>query len=91
LLHPGVNWKQEYVQSFDPENNRLSTDKSDVTYDYLVVATGLELRYDLIPGSMDALQDTSCPAGSMYDINFAYKMRALREKFTGGKAVFTLP
>jgi len=55
------------------------------------MATGVELRYDLIEGAMAALKDESCPVGSMYRLDFAFKMRRLRENFTRGKAVFTLP
>jgi eukaryotic sulfide quinone oxidoreductase len=55
------------------------------------MATGVELRYDLIDGAMDALMDPEAPVGSMYRLDLAHKMSRLREGFTGGKAVFTLP
>uniref|UniRef100_A0A7S3CR54 Sulfide:quinone oxidoreductase, mitochondrial n=1 Tax=Strombidium rassoulzadegani TaxID=1082188 RepID=A0A7S3CR54_9SPIT len=62
-----------------------------ITYDYLVVASGLELRYDQIPGSLEALDDQLCPAGSMYRLDYAKKMSRIRQNFKGGKAIFTLP
>jgi len=83
---------KETVETFDPENNQITTEGgSTVAYDYLVVGTGVDLRYDLIPGSMEALMDADCPVGSMYKLEFATKMAKLREEFKGGKAVFTLP
>ena len=76
----------------DPENNSISTKEGGtITYDYLVMASGVELRYDLIPGSTEALDDPTCPVGSMYRLDYANKMSKLREHFKSGKAVFTLP
>lgn len=36
----GVKLAQEGVETFDPDNNKFSTNKGDYTYDYLVVAPG---------------------------------------------------
>ena len=93
LLHPGINWVREHVAKLDPDNNQISTQQtgSTVTYDYLVLATGVELRYDLVAGSMEALMNPSTPVGSMYRLDLAHKMSKLRESFKGGKAIFTLP
>jgi len=66
-------------------------DGSSFKYDFLVVAPGLSLRYDLIPGAQEAIDDPDCPAGSIYTLNGAYKVSKLREEFKGGKAFFTLP
>ena len=93
LLHPGINWIKEHVKSIDADNNKIVTSGSEtvVSYDYLVVATGIDLRYDLIPGSLQALEDPNCPVGSMYRLDYAKKMSLLRENFKGGRAIFTLP
>jgi len=92
MLNPDINWLQNHVSKVDPDNNKVVTkDGQVVEYEYLIVAPGIELRYDLIPGSLEALQDDSCPVGSMYNLEYAHKMSTLREKFKGGKAVFTLP
>ena len=60
-----------------------------VTYDYLIVAAGLKLRFDLIPGAEEALIDNRCPVGSVYSFEFAKKMSQMREAFQGGRAIFT--
>lgn len=37
MIPKGVNHKSEYVKTFDPDNNSISTDNDTYTYDYLVV------------------------------------------------------
>lgn len=47
----GVQWVQEAVAEFDPESNRVTTESgTQITYDFLVVATGLMLDYNAIEG-----------------------------------------
>ncbi len=51
LLEDKVEWLQERVTAFHPKNNSLTTDKSgDISYDYLVVALGVEYNYEAIEG-----------------------------------------
>lgn len=51
LLEDKVKWLRESVITFEPDQNRLTTDKSGVvTYDYLVVALGIEYDYEAIDG-----------------------------------------
>lgn len=89
---PGVNWCQKGVQSFNPEQNQITlADGTEVTYEYLVVGTGSELRWDLIEGSKQALDDENAPISSIYDLKGAYKASIMREEFKGGNALFTLP
>jgi len=93
LAHtPGLNWNKNAVTSFDPENNTISlTDGSTATYDVLVVNPGLQLRYDMIDGAQEALDDPNSPVGSIYYLEGAYKTSVLRDSFRGGNAVFTCP
>ncbi|WP_207562392.1 NAD(P)/FAD-dependent oxidoreductase [Sulfurimonas aquatica] len=47
----GVEWIKEKVESFLPDENSLLTSTGKkVSYDYLIVATGLEYRYEDIKG-----------------------------------------
>jgi sulfide:quinone oxidoreductase len=47
----GVQWVRESVAEFDPAANKVVTDKNTaLSYDFLVVATGLVLDYDAIQG-----------------------------------------
>ncbi len=47
----GVKLIPEKVIDFDPTNNRVTTDKGQVVeYDYLIVATGLQLDFERLEG-----------------------------------------
>ncbi|MFA6143720.1 MAG: FAD/NAD(P)-binding oxidoreductase [Sulfurimonas sp.] len=51
LIPDDVKWIKDEVSTFDPDNNTLITRKGEkVTYDYLVVATGLVYHYEKIEG-----------------------------------------
>ncbi|WP_413283632.1 NAD(P)/FAD-dependent oxidoreductase [Vibrio sp. MA40-2] len=53
-LDQRVTWKQDSVVEFIPDQNKVvTTDGESIHYDYLIVSTGLNLRYDMIEG-MDA-------------------------------------
>jgi sulfide:quinone oxidoreductase len=46
-----VTWIKDEAETFDPDNNRLTTKKGTVVeYDYLVVATGMQYHYEKIAG-----------------------------------------
>jgi len=46
-----VNWIKDEVKTFDPDNNKLMTRSGEeISYDYLVVATGLQYHYEWIKG-----------------------------------------
>ena len=90
----GVEWVPEMVAGFDPVGNSLSTvGGQKIAYDYLVVATGLQLGYDQIEG-MDVKAIGSNGLGSVYASPEAAQatwqaMDAFRAR--GGQAVMTLP
>ncbi|WP_238104075.1 NAD(P)/FAD-dependent oxidoreductase [Vibrio cincinnatiensis] len=46
-----VRWVEDAVIEYRPDHNQVVTQKGNrLDYDYLIVATGVELRYDLIEG-----------------------------------------
>ncbi|WP_428737245.1 NAD(P)/FAD-dependent oxidoreductase [Sulfurimonas sp.] len=46
-----VEWIKDEVKTFDPDNNKVITRAGqEVSYDYLVVATGLQYHYEWIDG-----------------------------------------
>ncbi|QOP40981.1 NAD(P)/FAD-dependent oxidoreductase [Sulfurimonas marina] len=46
-----VKWIKDEVKTFDPDNNKVITRAGEeVSYDYLVVATGLQYHYEWIEG-----------------------------------------
>jgi sulfide:quinone oxidoreductase len=51
MAKKGIGFKPVAAERLVPEENRIRlVDGSDVTYDYLVIATGPELAFDEIPG-----------------------------------------
>lgn len=62
----GVEWMAEKVAEIDPEGNRIVTESGKaVPYDFLILATGLELHYDGIDG-MDTARIGQDGMGSIY-------------------------
>jgi sulfide:quinone oxidoreductase len=94
LLPPGVEWVHEMVAEFDPDKNAVVTDSGRrIGYDFLIVATGLQLDYAQIEG-MDVAAIGRDGLASVYPSPQAAQatwqaMDAYRQK--GGKALMTLP
>lgn len=90
LIPDGVDWIQEAVVSFAPEDSRLLTQPGRaISYDCLVVAAGLEIDWGRIKGLKEALG-----LGGVCS-NYAYETvdgtwEAIRN-FQGGTAIFTHP
>ncbi|MCX8004308.1 MAG: NAD(P)/FAD-dependent oxidoreductase [Burkholderiaceae bacterium] len=62
----GVEWIQESVAEIDPEGKKVVTSGGrSVAYDYLILATGLELAYDQIEG-MEVARIGQDGLGSVY-------------------------
>lgn len=52
----GVEWVREYAASIDADNKRVAlANGATLVYDYLVVATGIQLNYHLIEGMSPTL------------------------------------
>jgi len=51
FIPEGVEWIKDAVATFDPDNNSVTTRANKtISYDYLVVATGLDYHYEKIKG-----------------------------------------
>ncbi|MEB3308336.1 MAG: FAD/NAD(P)-binding oxidoreductase [Cyanobacteriota bacterium] len=88
LIPSGVTWHRQAAEGFDPDRNSVSTSGGQVlSYDVLVVATGLKLCWDRIEGLREALGTGG--VCSNYSREFApYTWEAI-QAFGGGTAVFT--
>lgn len=86
----GVDWIQDYVVSFQPADNQVSLKSGQtLSYDYLVVSTGMQLDWDKIPGLKENIgKNGVC---SNYSYNTAEYTWELVRQFKGGKAIFTQP
>ncbi|QPN64130.1 FAD/NAD(P)-binding oxidoreductase [Synechococcus sp. CBW1004] len=90
LIPGGVTWIQAAATGFDPDHNSVATSTGDtIRYDVLIVATGLQCRWEQIEGLREALG--SHGVCSTYSRDFApYTWQSIRD-FKGGNAVFTMP
>ena len=90
-LPSSAKWVQDSVTEFDPDNNNVKTAKSGtIKYDFLIVATGLQLNYEKIEGLSKDIIGTN-DIGSVYFADGAVKTWGLLQKFIndakGGKKV----
>ncbi|MEM9459346.1 MAG: FAD/NAD(P)-binding oxidoreductase [Myxococcota bacterium] len=90
LIPTGATWIRDAVESFDPEHDTLTTrDGRTLTYDYLVVAAGIQLDWDRIGGLREALgKDGVCSNYSYESVDSTWQ--TIRG-FRGGTALFTFP
>lgn len=80
------------VKSFEPANNSVTTVSGrNLSYETLVVATGLQINWDGISGLSGALADSSSGVSSIYSYDACDKVWSDIENLRSGKAVFTQP
>ena len=88
----GVTWIQDKVASFDPDKNKLSTASSgDISYDWLVVAAGLQIDWHLIPGLKESVGQPGTGVCSNYSYETVNSTWENIRNFKGGNAIFTQP
>ena len=93
FIPDGCTWIQDFVTAFDPENNTVSTKASgDVSYDYLVVAPGLQVNFAAVPGLKEAMSQANPNVVSNYSYETVDKTFPAIQNFKqGGTAIFTHP
>ena len=90
VMPEGVHWLKEPVVSFQPEQNAISLQSgTQVNYDYLIVAPGIQLNWHEIKGLEENLgKNGVC---SNYSFNSApYTFECLKNA-RSGRAIFTSP
>ena len=90
LIPAGVTWIREGVAGFDPASNSVTTTGGQtLSYDALVVATGMKLCWEAIKGLPEALGKGGVCSNYSKD-TAAYTWECI-QNFKGGNAVFTCP
>ncbi|RYP22865.1 hypothetical protein DL765_001461 [Monosporascus sp. GIB2] len=88
----GVKHYPLTVSTFDPENNVVKTSEGvNVSYDYLVVAPGLETNFASVSGLQEALADPTSQVSSIYSHKTVEQVWRNIQDFKEGKAIFTQP
>lgn len=88
LIPSGVKWIQDYATQFKPEANEVLTkNNGSLTYDYLIVAPGIQYDLDGIKGLRDALETPSVVSNYIDPEKTWKAIQSLRK----GNAIFTQP
>jgi len=86
----GVTWVKDRVTSFSPEENSvLTADSGELSYDFMVVAPGIQIDWDKVKGLPNALGKDGVCSNYGYD-NAEYTWEVLRN-LKSGRAIFTQP
>lgn len=90
VIPAGVTWIRDAVSEFLPDQNAVVTAGGQrITYDWLVVAAGLQIDWDQIPGLKESVGHGGvCSNYSYQTVDSTWE--AIRH-FQGGTAIFTNP
>lgn len=90
LIPAGVHWIQERVTRVDPKGQVVMTASGrELTYDFLIVAVGLQLQWEKIDGLAETLGKNGVCSNYSYE-HVDYTWECIRN-FRGGRALFTQP
>ena len=86
-----VKWIRDAAESFQPEINQVTTKSgAEITYDYLIVAPGIQLNWKDIEGLKQTLGRNGVT--SNYSVDYAtYTYECLQQLKPGQTALFTSP
>lgn len=90
VMPKAVKWIKQKVISFQPDSHSITLDNNEtISYDYLVVAPGIQLNWDAIKGLKETLGKNGVCSNYSFE-QAPYTWECLRN-FKGGKALFTNP
>ena len=88
VIPSGAEWIKEFADKFEPEQNKVITKNgTEITYDYLVVAPGIQIDLDGIEGLKETMGKNGV-CSNYVDPNYTWK--CLKD-FKGGNMIFTQP
>lgn len=86
----GVSWVKDWVAEIAPDQQYVETRSGvRIGYDFLVIAAGLQLNFDAIPGLKEAVGKDGVSTNYTYQL--APKTWELIKGFKGGTALFHMP
>lgn len=90
LIPTGVQWLKEQVVKVIPEQNKLILSNDiELQYEYLIVATGLRVKWESVEGLKENLGKNGVV--SIYDYGSIEATYAAIKNFLGGTAIFVMP
>lgn len=85
-----VHWIKDAVAEFEPDKNMIRTREGRIiTYDWLVVAAGLQINWDKIPGLKEGVTKNGVCSNYSYETVDSTWQNI--KNFKGGTAIFTMP
>ncbi len=90
LIPKGADWIQDHVAEIQPEQNCVVTKSGRrISYDFLVIALGIQVDWDKIPGLREGVgRQQICSNYSYQQVDYTWE--CIRT-FKGGNAIFTMP
>ncbi|KAJ8343584.1 hypothetical protein SKAU_G00309130 [Synaphobranchus kaupii] len=90
VVPSGVKWIKSRVQEINPDKSTVRTDDGkEISYQYLIVALGLQLHYEKIKGLPEAFEHPKI--GSNYSVKTVMKTWKALQDFKEGNAIFSFP
>lgn len=90
FIPKGATWIQEYAETFQPEDNAVTTrDQKTYTYDYLVVCPGIQINWDAIKGLPETIGKNG--VSSNYSFKHAPYTFECIKNLKGGRMIFHSP
>lgn len=90
VMPPGVKWVKSSVQEINPDTNTVRTDSGvEISYEYLIVALGLQLHFEKIKGLPEGFEHPKI--GSNYSLQTVEKTWTALQNFKEGNAIFSFP
>ncbi len=88
LIPSGVKWIKEFADKIDAEHNSVQLmNGNSITYDFLVVATGIKIAPEMVEGLAEAM-DKGVICSNYTDPKHTWEVL---KNFKGGTALFTQP
>ena len=90
LIPTGVKWIKSKVKSFNPDENKIQLINDQIlSYDYLIVAAGIQLNWDAVEGLRDAVgKNGVCSNYSLETVDSTFESI---KNTKDGNALFTQP
>ena len=88
----GADWIKDRVSSFNPDSNSVTLESGKtVSYGHLVVAMGIQINWNGIPGLMDVLGKPGTGVCSNYSYETVESTWNTIRALKSGRAIFTEP
>ncbi|KAH8317960.1 hypothetical protein KR067_001745 [Drosophila pandora] len=92
VLPKKAKWIKENAVEFHPNDNAVYTSGGKtIKYDFLLIATGMQLKYEKIPGLVEALETPDSNVCSIYSPKYVENVYKVLQNTKKGNAVFTFP